>query len=102
MKKTTKALESELNSCGKMPLIEYKVHNLKTNEIEFIVAEFYFEGNYMRADIDSLTQREVDNDRFHVEKLAVDDCLSLDEHLQDLAEKVSQAIQNGDLFDLEY
>ena len=100
MNSFTQSLSKELETCGLIPTVEYKVKNLVTNEVDYLEGDFYFQGNSARCDIDSLYLKELVAERFHIETFKTDDSLCLDEHLQELDAQVRQAIHDCDLFDL--
>jgi len=99
MNNYTKQLANELDNCGKMPLFEISVVN-DDGEHGWITCDIFIEGNSIIAVRDNVSKHERDSIRLGVNKMPIDPCLSLDEHLQELHEFVLESINNGDLWTL--
>jgi hypothetical protein len=100
MNSYTKQLANELDNCGKMSMFEISVVN-GDGEQDWIACNISFEGDSIVAVRDNVSSQERDS-KFHIgiNKVPVDPCLSLDEHLQVLHEIVLDSINNGDLWTL--
>lgn len=99
MNNYTKKLQDELNACGKEALLEIEV--IDTNgEQDFIVCEVYFKGNSIVAEREAVNNKEWESRYIACNKLKVDECFSLDEHLQELHALVIDSINEGELFTL--
>ena len=102
MNNYTKQLADELANCGKMPLFEISVLNNR-GEHDWITCDISFIGNSIVAHREEVSTREKHRlvGRYPLlagDKVVVDSCLSLDEHLQALHESVLESINSGDLW----
>lgn len=95
----TKQLADELSNSGKMPMFEVSVVN-DDGEHDWITCDIFIEGDSIIAVRDNVSKHERDSIRLGVNKMPIDSCLSLDEHLQALHEAVLDSINNGDLWTL--
>ena len=101
MNNYTKQLQSELDNCGKTPLFEIEVIDVKTGKKEYIGCDIFFQGNLMVCHRDGISTTEQNSKFIATTKVAVDNCLSLDEHLETLYELVTDDIREGNLFSLK-
>ena len=99
MNSYTKQLANELDNCGKMSMFEISVVN-GDGEQDWIACNISFEGDSIVAYRDSVSKREQRSRYIDSNRVVVDNCLSLDEHLQALHEEVLDSINNGDLWTL--
>jgi len=99
MNKYTQNLQSELNNCGKIPEIEIEVINTK-GEQDFVICEIFFKGNSIMAERDAVSEKEKRSIFIATDKLVVDSCFSLDEHLYALLDLVHESINAGEIFKL--
>jgi len=95
----TKQLADELANCGKMPLFEISVLNNR-GEHDWITCDISFIGNSIVAQRGEVSVKEQRSLFIASDRVVVDSCLSLDEHLQALRESVLESINNGDLWTL--
>lgn len=100
MTKYTTKLKAELETCGLMPIIETEVINLKTGEKDWINCEVFFRGNSLIAQREAVSTKERKSKFIANNRVLVDDCFSLDEHLQQISEEITNSLIEGDLFDL--
>jgi len=99
MKNYTKKLQDELNACGKEALFEIEVTDAN-GEQDFIVCEVYFKDDSIIAEREAVNNKEWESRYVACDKLIVDECFSLDEHLQELHAMVIDSINEGELFTL--
>jgi hypothetical protein len=99
MNNYTKQLQDELTNCGREATFEIEVTD-KDGEQDFINCEVYFIRNSLRAERVGVSTREEKSKFIANTQIVVDNCLSLDEHLQSLHEKVIEDILDGDLYDV--
>ena len=99
MNNYTKKLASELENCGKIPMFEISVVNAD-GEHDWIACNIFFKGNSIVAQRDAVSTGEQIWGNIASDRVVVDSCLSLDEHLQELHEQVLDSINNGDLWTL--
>ena len=94
----TKQLQQELNDSEAMPYFEIAV--TREGEGDWIGCEVFFEGNSLVAQRVGVSTKEEDSKYIASDRIVVDSCLTLDEHLQDLHEAVCDSIREGDLYTL--
>lgn len=99
MSRYTKTLEKELNECGRASVFEIEVFD-QHGDTSWIHCDVFFEGNSLVAHRDAVSTQEARGNKIAANRLVVDDCLSLDEHLQSLHEDITETIGRGDLFDV--
>lgn len=99
MNNYTKQLQTELNYSQCMPIFEIPVID-KNGETDYISCDVFFEGNSLVARRDGVTTKEQNSKFIASTRLVVDNCFSLDDHLQTLHEMVIDDISNGNLYTL--
>ena len=97
MNKYTKQLAEELSSCGKIPSFEIKVVN-DNGDSSWISCDIFFRGNSIRVHRDPVSRREQQSSFIASNRLTVDNCLSLDEHMQKLYCAVLDSVISGNLY----
>ena len=99
MNKYTKQLQAELLASPCLPLFEIVVidNNGKT---DYISCDIFFQGNSLTAQRDAVSTKEQSSKFIASTRLVVDNCFSLDEHLQELHDMVLNDISNGNLYQL--
>ena len=95
----TKQLANELRDCGRMPMFEISVVNTD-GEHDWVTCDISFQGDSIVAQRDAVSKREQRSRYIASDRVVVDSCLSLDDHLQALHESVLDSINNGDLWTL--
>jgi len=98
MNKHTKQLAQELEGSSAMPYFEIAV--TREGEPSWISCEVFFKGNSLVAQREGVSTKEEDSKYIANNRIVVDSCLTLDEHLQDLHEAVRDSIRDGDLYTL--
>ena len=98
MNKYTKQLEQELEGASAMPYFEIAV--TQDGEPEWVGCEVFFKGNSLVAQRDAVSTKEEDSKYIASNRIVVDSCLTLDEHLQELHEAVRDSIRDGNLYTL--
>jgi len=92
-----KALQAELDATTQLPYFEFRVVD-KQGLDEWISCEYYFQGFSLISQRVAFTSKEERSSKIAITKIRVDDCFSLCEHLNELAEKLMDEIEAGDLF----
>ena len=67
---------------------------------DWVICDIFFKGNSIVAQRDSVSKREQRSRYIASDRVVVDTCLSLDQHLKALLEEVLDSIDNGDLWTL--
>ena len=98
MNNYTKQLQQELDESGSLPYFEIAV--TREGEGDWIACEVFFQGNSLVAQREGVSTKEEDSKYIASNRIVVDSCLTLDEHLQDLYEAVCDSIRDGDLYTL--
>ena len=98
MNNYTKQLQQELNDSGSLPYFEIAV--TQDGEPEWVGCEVFFKGNSLVAQRDAVSTKEENSKYIASDRIVVDSCLTLDEHLQELHEEVLNSIVEGDLYTL--
>ena len=94
----TKQLQQELYGSEAMPCFEIAV--TREGEGDWIGCEVFFEGGSLVAQRVGVSTKEENSKYIASNRIVVDSCLTLDEHLQDLHEAVCDSIRDGDLYTL--
>ena len=92
-------LKKEFNAIDRMKIFEIEVIN-NNNEQDWIVCDISIQDNFMVAQRDSVSVKENESNLIATTKVKLNDCFSIDEHIQELHSKVIEDIINGDLFEL--
>ena len=100
MNNYTKTLQKELDDTGLLPLFEIAVKDKNGNE-EWISCDIDFQGNSIVAQRDAVSDKESKSKFIATTKFVVDNCLSLDEHLQELHGAIVEDIENGNLYTMD-
>ena len=98
MNKYTQQLRQELNDSRSHPYFEIAV--TREGEPGWISCEVFFQGNSLVAQREGVSTKEESSKYIAQDSVAVDSCLTLDEHLQELHEAVRDSIRDGDLYTL--
>ena len=98
MNKHTKQLAQELEGSSAMPYFEIAV--TREGEGDWISCGVFFKGNSLVAQREGVSTKEEDSKYIASNRIVVDSCFTLDEHLQDLHEAVCESIRDGDLYTL--
>ena len=98
MNNYTKQLQQELDESGSLPYFEIAV--TREGEGDWIACEVFFKGNSLVAQREGVSTKEEDSKYIASNRIVVDSCFTLDEHLQDLHEAVCDSIRDGDLYTL--
>ena len=96
-KQHAKNLQDQLSSCGKLPTFEIEVTDTDGNQ-EFILCDISIKGNQMIALRDAVSTCELESDKIANNSIDIDECFSLDDHLQALHESIVCSILEGDLY----
>jgi hypothetical protein len=99
MNNYTQQLVNELNNSGKIPMFEISVINADGDQ-DWVTCDIFIEGDSIVAEHDALTSIEQRSQYIPRTKITIDDCFSLDEHLQRLYSSIIASILNGDVFQL--
>ena len=100
MNKYTKQLADELSSCGKIPSFLIRVVN-DNGDQSWISCDIFFRGNSIIVHRDPVSRREQRSSCIASNRLSVDNCLSLDEHIQELYYAVLDSVVKGELYQAE-
>lgn len=92
-------LKEEFKNMKKLPLFEIEVIN-KEQETDYLVFDISIEDDTLKATHAALTKEDEDSPKIAFKSVDLDDCFSLDEHLQDLYSECTEAICNSDFFTL--
>jgi hypothetical protein len=95
-----KNLKEQFNSIEKMKYFEVSVIDNRTNESEYILFDISLQKNTLIAQHESLTNKQSKSKKIAFVKLALDNCFSIDENLQNLFDDCQSAILESDYFTL--
>ena len=98
MNKYTQQLKKELESSESLPYFEVSV-TMEGAE-DWLGCELFFKGNSLVAQRDAVSTKEENSKYIASDRIVVDSCLTLDEHLQALHEAVCDSIREGDMYTL--
>ena len=98
MNKYVEQLQDELESSESLPYFEISV--TRDGKEDWITCHLFFKGNSLIAERASVSTKEENSKYIASDRMTVDSCLTLDEHLQEMYEKVCASIQEGDLYTL--
>jgi len=96
--KTIQELKNEFNAITLIRVFEIKVMDTRTNEEDYILFDISIDGDELRAEHIGLTKKEEENEKIAFKSLPLDDCFTLDEHLQELQSECIEAICNSDFY----
>jgi hypothetical protein len=96
-KQHAKNLQDQLSSCGKLPMFEIEVTDTDGNQ-EFVTCDISINGGQMIAIRDAVSTSELESDKIASNSIDIDECFSLDDHLQSLHESIVCSILGGDLY----
>ena len=99
MNNYTKKLQNELLLSKCIPVIEIEVIAIDGSK-DWVYCEVYFKGNSLIAERDAVSIKEQKSKFIASSRIVVDNCFSLDEHLQSLSEQINYDIISGELFEL--
>lgn len=94
-----KNLKKEFNECTKLMIFEIEVLD-NNNEIDYIIFDLSIQKNTLVAQHIPLTKKEEKSKKIAFKKLALDNCFSLNEHLQELYEICENSIVESEFFEL--
>ena len=83
-----------------MSLPYFEIAVTREGEGDWIACEVFFKGNSLVAQREGVSTKEENSKYIASNRIVVDSCLTLDEHLQDLHEAVRDSIRDGDLYTL--
>ena len=98
MNNYTKQLQQELEDASAMPYFEISV--TRDGEPDWVLCNVFFQGNSLVAQRVGVSTNEENSEYIAQDSVVVDDCFTLDEHLQELHEEVLNSIVKGDLYTL--
>lgn len=98
--KTIKDLKTEFQNTDKIPMFEIPVIDNRTNEEDYIIFDISIHKDTLRAEHVGLTEEEENSDFVAFKDVDLDDCFSLDYHLQELYSICTEAICNSDFYSL--
>jgi hypothetical protein len=99
MTKHVKELRQELIDCGKVAIFEFQVTDTAGKE-DFVSCDISFVRNSIRAFRDAVSTKEEASSKIALTSMAVEPGSTLDENLQDLHERISSEILEGNLYSL--
>lgn len=98
MKTTIDTLKKEFKDCQKIKIFEIAVIN--NNLSEYITFDISIENDTLTATGESLSLEDYKANKCSVLSVELDDCFSLDEHLQSLYELCTTAIIDSPFYTL--
>jgi hypothetical protein len=101
MNNYTKQLQQELLDSKCLPMFEIAVHT-SSGEDEWITCDIFMKGNSIIAQREAVSTKELKSKFIASSRLVIDKCFGLDSHLQTLHEIITDDINNGDLFTVNY
>jgi len=95
-------LIEEFKLIEKMKLFEIEVFNKSEEENEFITFDISIdeENNTLVAQHVAMSEEEENSDKIAFKSVDLDDCFSIDEHLQELHSTCIEGIMNSEFYDL--
>lgn len=99
MNKYAETIKNELATCGKIPLFEIQVITYDGIR-EYITCNISVIRNSLVAQRSAVSTKEEKSKFIASNRIAIDHCFSLDEHLQDLHDAIINDIICGDLYQL--
>ena len=104
MNNYTQQMQQELsgmvNSYSKSLMPYFEIAVIREGEEDWILCELFFQGNCLVAERESVNTKEEKSKYIASNRIVVDSCLTLDEHLQELYAEVLESIREGDLYTL--
>ena len=94
------SLKNDFANITLLPMFEIQVIDKKTNSIEYIIFDIELIRNTIYALHEPLNAKQVKSKKIAYQKIVLDDCFSLDEHLQDLHSNCIEAICESEFFEL--
>ena len=95
-----KELKEEFKNCNKETIFEISVTDNRERTSDYIVFEISIQDNKLVAQHVGLTKEEEESDKIAFKSVELDECFTLDEHLQELHQECTEAIINSELFEL--
>jgi len=95
-----KNLKSQFNEIENLKMFEIEVLNIKTGQKDYIIFDIEIQKNSLIAQHESLTLKQSKSKKIAFVKLALDNCFSIDENLQNLFDDCQSAILESDYFTL--
>ena len=100
MKTTVQQLKNDFNDITLLKMFEIEVINKETQEQDFIIFDIQLIKNTLFAQHAPLTKKEEKSKKIAFKKIVLDDCFSLDEHLQELYSICIESILISDFYTL--
>jgi hypothetical protein len=102
IKKLQKQFTKDLINSGKITCFEIAVIDKRTNEEDYIIfdIEIPVSKGKLRASHVGLTEQEEQSEKIAFKSVDVNECFSLDEHLQELHGECAEAVCNSDFYEL--
>lgn len=97
---TITSLKQDFANITKLRMFEIEVLNKKTQDTDYIIFDIELNKNTLYAFHESLTTKQEKSKKIAFVKVVLDNCFSLDEHLQDLYSKCIEAICESEFFEL--
>jgi len=94
-------IKKEFQEITKIKIFEIPVIETKTQEKEYITFILSIDGDQLKAQHVGLTNKENQSENISFKYVDLENCFSLDEHLQNLHEICTNAILESDLFNLD-
>ena len=100
--KYSERLKHELESSKLEPIFEFSVINKDTGENDWITCNIFINetSDQIIAQRDGVSKAELQSPKIATTRIDIEDCFSLDEHLQSLFEAILEDILKGGLFEL--
>ncbi len=96
-----KKLQQELLEAKLIPLFEIPVLTSE-GDSEWLTCDISIKGNSIIAQREAVSSKELKSKFIASSRLVIDECFGLDSHLQALHEIITDDINNGDLFTVNY
>ena len=93
-------LKQEWSEVTKLKIFEIEVVNLSNNETDYLTFKIELIKNSLYAWHVPLTHKQEKSKKIAFQKVVLDKCFSLDEHLQDLYSNCVDAICSSDFYTL--
>ena len=91
--------QQQLNDSNLLPIFEIEV-TAKEGQTDYVVCNISVKDKQLVAQRDAISTEEEQSQYIAKTSVDIDDCFSLDEHLQNLFAEVTNDIVAGDLYNL--
>jgi len=100
MNESIQNIINEWDDCNLIKIFEYPVINNRTNEGDWIIFDIQLNEDNLTFEAShiALNEEQSKSDNIPFVSIEIDECFSLDEHLQELESKCSDAIMKSDYF----